>query len=502
MSTLKNVDIVRLGLGHSLILGNIPGIVGVQGLCNIRKAEAPKSELASFGLFESSSPNYTTYYPDATPDQFVAAEDEFIKPIFRGLSEVIVHKKYNPIDFAKNGLLRPSQKLLLGQTINVDHEVSLGNALGAISDVAWEESYKVDDIIIPAGINTELKIDAKANTRIARLITMKPPGVHSTSVTVEFQWEQSHPKMDRGEFFAKLATFDDKGELIRRVVTKIVRYHEISLVSHGADPFAQLVTDGKINNPNYANITYNSDKEKQYVGSVYFIDFKKWGQEDAGDITSNSANKTIPQTNNNINNDNMNRELFISLCAILGLGIQLEDGENPTAEHETQLRERVTQANTDAEGLAAANTRIQDLEAEVTTLTAQAPPDVAGLTQQITTLSTFRNSVETSLRDKVMNAYKLSAGDNINQTVIDSITNSNYEALTGMVVTYEAQLNEKMPLKCTSCGSNEVSRGTAKLNEPDAGVGAVPGVDKGALSVNDSLLSKKSQSASLSIHKP
>ena len=49
--------------------------------------------------------------------------------------------------------------------------------------------------------------------------------------------------------------FDKDGKLIRRVVNKVVRYHEISLVHHGADPYAQKIKDGQINTPLSAEVS-------------------------------------------------------------------------------------------------------------------------------------------------------------------------------------------------------------------------------------------------------
>src|SRR5210317_758975 len=85
---------------------------------------------------------------------------------------------------------------------------------------------------------------------------MDPPSVHSVSVTVTFEWKPSHKFEDENEFYGKLGTYDDKGELVRRVVTKIHAYHEISFVAHGADPYAQKIVDGKIANPEYAATQY------------------------------------------------------------------------------------------------------------------------------------------------------------------------------------------------------------------------------------------------------
>jgi hypothetical protein len=43
------------------------------------------------------------------------------------------------------------------------------------------------------GINAEYKIDALMNPRIARGLLMQPPAIHSTSMTVLFKFEFSHP---------------------------------------------------------------------------------------------------------------------------------------------------------------------------------------------------------------------------------------------------------------------------------------------------------------------
>src|SRR5690606_30627173 len=185
---------------------------------------------------------------------------------------ISVHKRHNPIDFGKNiEVLQKSMSLLVGQTVNADHETMIGNALGAVRDVQWQESYVSAGKKVPAGFNAELRIDGKSNPRIARAINSDPPSIHSTSVTVEFEWEQSHPKLPAHEFWSKLGTLDEKGQLIRRIVTGIRRYHEISLVSHGADPYAQLIKkDGKIHNPKFAHITYNSDEEAKRGGAYFF----------------------------------------------------------------------------------------------------------------------------------------------------------------------------------------------------------------------------------------
>lgn len=465
-----NVDVARLSTGHALILGNLPEKIQLEQLNNILLKET-HTDIGSFGLFESSSPNYTTYYPEVTAEDLVPKESEFINPVFRALSEVIVHKKYNPIDFGQNGILRPSMKLLQGQTINMDHETMTGNAVGAVSDVEWQDSYVTNNIKIPAGINSVLHIDGKSNPRIARAINQEPPAIHSTSVTVEFHWEQSHPKMDRSEFFSKLGTLDDKGNMYRRVVTKVVRYHEISLVNHGADPFAQLIKkDGKINNPKFAHITYNSAKEEKLVGSSFFFDFKQLGSADwvdnVTDIILNSNTIPIPLKTTKLNNDNQKTKfmdpLLLALAAMLGVTVtQNEDGEIPQ-EQRTALQaamQKLQLDKTNAEtSLTAEQAAHNTTKTELSTLKA-ASSELEGL-------KNFKTSRLEELRAKVVNTCTLAFKGSPTQAILDTIKNTNdYDALSALQATYDTKLEEVAPIVCAACGSKNVSRASAERRE-------------------------------------
>lgn len=70
--------------------------------------------------------------------------------------------------------------------------------------------------------------------------------------------------------------------MICRVCTEIIRYMETSLVSHGADPFAQKIgEDGGIINPTYANQVVKTFKEYEEQDHKYytFSDYKCETQE-------------------------------------------------------------------------------------------------------------------------------------------------------------------------------------------------------------------------------
>lgn len=318
----EHLDSMVIGQGHTIMAGYIPEAVGAQAFSeNYYKWKTPTPDsIAQFG-FWGGDIDYNTYYPNLDKSELTPKDYEFIEPMFRLLSETIVSKNWNPTDFSQNGVLKASMKMLLGQTINCDHETNIGNAIGAVSQVMWQEAYKDGSFTIPAGINGILKIDGKANPRIARGILMEPPSIHSNSVTVQFKWDKSHPQMDDNEFYQKLGTYDSKGVMVRRIVTEIVRYLETSLVSHGADSFAQKIgSDGKIINPTFAKRTwasyeeYRDDKSKKYFFTDYKSDMSMFQENND---TQSSFNDN--QENQNNKNNGMNKELREFLESLLGI---------------------------------------------------------------------------------------------------------------------------------------------------------------------------------------
>lgn len=459
-------DIIKLSFGNNLILGNCPKKLTLDKIANKNMQE--QREIESFGLFDTSQPNYTTYYPEVTAEDLAPKDNEFIYPVYRSLSEVIVHKSHNPVDFSQNGVLQQSMKLLNGQAVNADHETAIGNSMGVIMESFWEESYKTKSgLIVPAGINSKLKIDGKSNPRIARGIMMDPPSIHSTSVTVEFAWEQSHPKMAREEFFSKIGTFDEKGELIMRVANKIKRYHEISLVSHGADPYAQKINDaGEINNPLFADISYNSAHPKDAPKSkFFFFDLKS-------EILENSENSIPKNSNNNKptqNNLNMNKTL-LAFAALMGLSFNegIEDAD-ATAQVQNKITEMVNAATlkettiTELREAATAQEaeviRLKDIETKYNTEKA--------LLANVTSLEAFKNKATEKLKAEVSKAYGILSAAKPDATITELIENGSFETLTALNIQYTTQLEEKFPTSCKKCGSKEVSRASAKLAETE-----------------------------------
>lgn len=462
-SNPERMESMIIGSGHTIMAGFLPTGVEPQTFSEnfYRWNHVSKESVEKLGLFGSDI-DYNTYYPNLTKEDLTPNADEFIEPVFRLLSATIVSKNWNPTDFSQPGVLKASMRMLLGQTVNCDHSTDIGNAIGSVSQVMWQEGYKDGNFMIPAGINGVLKIDGKANPRIARGILMDPPSIHSNSVTVQFKWEKSHPDMDDSDFWDKLGTYDEKGNMIRKVVTEVVRYLETSLVSHGADSFAQKIgEDGKIINPEFAKRTWTSFAEYQEdtKKAYYFTDFKE-------DINSYQENNDTPpnniNTNNQLNNNTMNQELKEFLEKLFGDNLlSLAEGQ----EVSTELALSAVQSLVNSK---------KTLEASITNLTTEKNQLSEQITQKdaeianLTAMATVGKNHIASLREEVVGNYKKLKGDKVDETIVTMLNaeTTGLQTLISLNKDYKAQLEEKFPLTCSKCGSHDVTRSSSVVEDP------------------------------------
>lgn len=464
----EHLDSLVIGSGHSIMAGYIPPSVPVTEFSDnfYQWAKKNPESIAQFG-FWGGDIDYNTYYPNLDKSELTPKDEEFIEPMFRLLSATIVSKNWNPTDFGQNGVLKASMNMLIGQTVNCDHETNIGNAIGAVSKVVWQEAYKDGNFTIPAGINGILKIDGKANPRIARGILMEPPSIHSNSVTVQFKWEKSHPELDDNEFYQKLGTYDSKGVMVRRVVTEVVRYLETSLVSHGADSFAQKIgEDGKIINPDFAKRTWSSyeeyrdDKSKMYFFNDYKSDsqsFQETNETQAAIINNQEDSNPIINNNKNMNE----LELFIEAITASGM-LQLAEGTEKNKENVISALKSVI---ADRDQL---KTQKETLESEKTSLNEQ----ITNLNAEVANLkemATVGKNHIASLRETAVANYKKLKGDAVDETII-TMLNSDTTGMATIISLnkdYEAQLEEKFPLTCAKCGSHEVNRASSAPDQED-----------------------------------
>lgn len=449
---LKNkTGVIRLNSGHSMYLGNKPDVITTEML-NVMLSSAKNKSFEQFGLFESSSPNYTTYYPDVTADDLAPKDEDFITPIFRALSATVVWKGYKPIDFSKPGVLKAAMNLLIGQTINIDHETATGNAIGSVRSVAWQESYTDKGITVPAGINAEFLIDGKSNPRIARGIQMNPPSIHSNSVSVRFEWEPSHALKDDNDFYNKLGTKDDKGNLYRLIVTKVLQFSETSLVSHGADAYAQIIRDGKINNPVYASGVYkfsHKDDKGEEIKYSHTLDYKT-------DLSLDLSSAAIPTDINNNQNEEQN-QLNMNVLEILTEKLQLKDvteenfSEKLQGFLDAQKTEKENSVSEVQNKLDEANTEKERLSTEVETFKPKAEA---------------YDSLISNQREEAKKLYNLSKGDKADAAILTMLENVDATALESLMAGYKEELELKFPSSCQSCGSTEITKKTS-LNEDE-----------------------------------
>jgi hypothetical protein len=177
-----------------------------------------------------------------TISDIVPKDEDYILVNFRAISKTIIAGHW--IDWTRGNVLEESVPLLFGATVYPNHEFwDINNWLGSVSNVAWDDAGANSGGI--PGINAEYKIDALMNARIARGLLMTPPAIHSTSMTVLFEFEYSHPDMaaeNKWKFINNLGEEVD-GEIVRFIVTKIREYWEASLVFQGADRLAKKYDD-------------------------------------------------------------------------------------------------------------------------------------------------------------------------------------------------------------------------------------------------------------------
>jgi len=189
------------GASHSLLAPNIPENVDATALSDSMAQNFEKDQVQQFGLFGGES-QYNHFNPEVKAEDWTPKDSDYVYPMFRVLSETIVSKFGIPIDFSKKGVLKAALSKLPGITVYPDHKNDeVGNHLGVIVNATWQKAFEQDGMVIPAGLNAVLKVDAKSNPRIARGILSEPPSIHSGSVKVNFGWEQSHKEMDKDDFF-------------------------------------------------------------------------------------------------------------------------------------------------------------------------------------------------------------------------------------------------------------------------------------------------------------
>lgn len=167
--------------------------------------------------------------------------DDMLAVPFRMLSATIVGSgTWKSTDFRNERVLQDAAPLLVGRTVYREHMDYVDYWLGKVMETTFTQSFIQGGQRIPAGIDALLLIDTDNadNLNIANGIVKG--AINSNSVSVEFEWEPSHEFENEWDFEWHIGDIVE-GREVTRVVTRIVAFHETSIVAQGADPYAKRI---------------------------------------------------------------------------------------------------------------------------------------------------------------------------------------------------------------------------------------------------------------------
>lgn len=466
---------------------------------------AKKVLMESFGLFGGSS-DANKYYPDVTGHSVMPKPEDFVDVPFRLISATTVGAgSWKATDFSNVQVLKGSLSKLDKKPVYYDHDTDLMNWVGIVKAPKWTESFtNKDGVIVPAGIDAIISIDAKTSPKIARGVLIG--SVFSNSVTVQFAWEMSHDFPSEEEFNRSIGQMGADGKMVRRIVHTIYDYHETSLVWLGADPFAKLLDEeGNLTNIDTTHISYEKEKEevieKYKNKKIFALGF----EIDKNVLHLSRSNSIVTQPNsgkNDKNNKDMDEKVLLALLAVLGLSadtkaeaITLEAVSKLTLQPE-QPKEAITE---EQKTQLASYAKIQALEVEakegVTATLADVTTEKYAIVDKevLSTLKTEAAKVESlekdaatgkefikMQREEAIRLYKVTAGEAADETVVGLFNKATKEELGGLLKQYSKGATAKFTGKCANCGSDDFTFKSSLTTEEGTEEGEKVGVTTAA----------------------
>lgn len=206
-------------------------------------------------------------------DELKPSASDYLKAQFRALSAAYLGPGGYFLDFSKPGVLAASLPLMLPREkggsrrrylmLHRNHSNLVQDRVGFIANATWVEAGGEQSA---PGINIDTMLDWKLAPNEARQLISDPPLLDSVSVSVEFDWEKSHPDMRDWQFWDLLGHEVD-GQMVRIVVTEITDYYHVALVWEGADEEADLILTKNQNGKNREPLA-PADKERNHAGGM------------------------------------------------------------------------------------------------------------------------------------------------------------------------------------------------------------------------------------------
>lgn len=181
-------------------------------------------------------------------DALYPQEGDLIPFKFRLLSAAYLGAGGYHLDFAQGDALEQAVALFRGPEMEGskrstplvvvrDHSFKIEDRLGFVHAANWSDANEAHDLVAP-GIDAELHINWKLAGDVVRRLLHDPPLLESCSVSLSFNWAQSHMNMEDWQFWMHLGEEIDD-EIVRVIVTEILSIEHVGLVFAGADPSAR-----------------------------------------------------------------------------------------------------------------------------------------------------------------------------------------------------------------------------------------------------------------------
>lgn len=418
--------------------------------------------------FKESGLNFMAVIPEGGEN--IVKDEDYVYASFRFLSATVVGGgTWKSTDFTQPNVLAKATKKLLNKQVYKDHATySVDNIVGVVVDVKYTEEFvSPEGEVIPAGIDGIVRIDAKANPKIARQVSSNPPEIQSCSATPVFNFTPSHEFKDRDgnfdyyEFRYKVGTEID-GKEVRRIVTDIVDFMELSLVSFGADPYSKQLD---------ANGTPMNIDRKSIVESTKFsaedLQGKDFEKENTYYCISELPKPAVLALGKTYLQDN-DMKILELVAAKLGLNPSelTEEGISKLdfiqAEKHKQALEVAELAKTEAIRLKAVS------DAEIITLKVEIESQKA-IVEASKVAIEYQKKVLTEKRKQVVEAFVKATKptDGALKGFETFIANTDEATLTELMITYNVALVETFEGACKKCGSKEITFQSSAQTEPE-----------------------------------
>lgn len=443
--------------------------------------------LSSFGLFGGGHDG-NKFYPEVTAENVIPKPEDFVDIPFRLLTATVVGAhSWKATDFSDTAVLKASISKLEGKPVYPNHDPELYNWLGIVADTRWEEARSTPmGETIPAGINGNLRIDAKTNPNIVRALLVG--GIYSNSVTVNFLWVPSHQFDSVHEFEDRIGTYAEDGKMICRKVTEIIDYYESSLVFLGADPYAKLIDkEGHLLNVDVANIAYSKEDEKV---RIQYENEKKYyvGVDILKNLLSLSYTKEDSKPPVTTKEPKMNKFLLAFIASFgTSCGVTVAEGITELSKEDEQKLIDYLGKLTPGEKMSDEDKQLFESFKKLTVAGGNGEPasfdeashDLSTLTlvdaaeyastktkiNSLTAKASIADSYVSAQREELLRLYKLSVDGKEDEAVVELYKKANIDQIKGFLKQFGKKATGKFSAKCVSCGSEDITMASSEEAE-------------------------------------